>query len=214
MKTGAELASNIRRGTEDSDCEHGDFQCSACCDAMIAREFDAAVAELVGDRDAWKLAAQSAGKAMDNIGAERARLREENAPLKAERDALKARLKADQETIDELTDAHDQRRAALGRAHAALTKMLTSTDSAEGFAETVWAARAAIADHDGKAARDYMAALEREHEAVAICTKVAAAIDDFANSDRKLAHLIEDGEQAGKTLEAAHAAVEALRGGR
>lgn len=47
MKTNRERVEQIRRAIEDSDCEHGDFMCAYCENAMIERALNEAVREAV-----------------------------------------------------------------------------------------------------------------------------------------------------------------------
>ncbi len=100
--------------------------------------------------------------------------------------------------VAQLRREHAATKAALGQAHAVLRAVVAESDRSTpvyGEAHTV------LADPEGRAAGKMLAALEREHEAYAQYRR-AQLLGVVATSDAFIA------------LEAAHAAVEALRGGK
>lgn len=56
--TPKERARELRRAYEDADCEHGDFMCNACTDAMVERAItEAGTESALHEREACALVA-------------------------------------------------------------------------------------------------------------------------------------------------------------
>lgn len=143
----------------------------------------------------------SAGDAGRALLAEFARLREENATSRVHYEQILAQANIE---ITDTASKWKHLEAALGRAHAALAMARINSwanATADGsISEAIFddfvtghnaKIDAVLADPEGRAAAEYVAALEAEHEAVT-------------------AHRVNGA--SGEMLDAAHAAVEALRG--
>lgn len=140
----------------------------------------------------------------DALLAEVARLREENAALKVSVDGARSEA-------ERIANLVHPTRAALGRAHAALRRANDNNADARAELCGAWAwgpgsfqheVDAILADPEGRAAGEYVAALEAEHAAV-------AELDEH----EAFACLVDPpcGGCDACTARIAHAAVEALR---
>lgn len=134
----------------------------------------------------------------DALLAEVARLREENAALKVSVDGARSEA-------ERIANLVHPTRAALGRAHAALRRANDNNADARAELCGAWAwgpgsfqheVDAILADPEGRAAGEYVAALESEHEAATYMHAPDADPNDV--SLHQQAHAAVEARRAGK----------------